>query len=727
MEFKGAGGGPAEDDVTGLLVRSTKTQWSKGSILAVDAGTHLAAIARILEEQAEKDDDNDAQALSAHVSFSEGPGTIGISRAEGRPRNGVYHDTRPSEEKGGGGGARRFPPGLTGPSDPSSNSNNPFAGLRLPSRNPRANAAYITRELVSTYLITHPHLDHISGFVINTACFQRSNPPKRLAALSTSIDAIKKHVFNDLIWPNLSDEDGGIGLVSYMRLGECKKEVGIGDGAYEEICEGLEVQSWKVSHGTMTGRDTFVIPLHRRFTAEDVGLRDRLDVYDSTVYFLRDRASRKEVLIFGDVEPDTISSKPRTARVWMEAAPKIVAGRLTAVFIECSYDDSQSDNALFGHLAPRHLIAELRFLANRVCEIRRENAHVSPVKTARREGGGSKKRKREDVNVAVVNDERILKEEEETHDDLTDGRKQRVGYHHDSDDDDDDDDDQQQQHHKKRYTRWNHHHERQPPSSPPPSSSFLSTADVNHSSSKGSFEGHSSGHPVSKEISEVLISSSLANSSKLEKDEGNDIELDNEEDILIDDDNDVYNTRDDDEEVEDEDNCPLKGLKVVIIHVKDPFRHSGPDIRSSILEQLLAHDADVYDGHSSSSRRHGDDGDDVWTRRWGLSSYELRAFGQDDHGQGHERRYNEEEEGEEEGEGGEGEGDSSDVAGNGNSVDDGEGADSSESTKPSLRRRKKKKKGREKEEEEEEGGVRRRKGRLGCEFIISKRGQSILL
>jgi hypothetical protein len=89
-------------------------------------------------------------------------------------------------------------------------------------------------------------------------------------------------------------------------------------------------------------------------------------VYDSTAYFVKDAVSGREVLIFGDVEPDSLSLSPRTVRVWGEAAPKIVAGTLAGIFIECSFDDTQPDPALFGHLAPRHLIEELKVLASKV-------------------------------------------------------------------------------------------------------------------------------------------------------------------------------------------------------------------------------------------------------------------------------------------------------------------------------------------------------------------------
>jgi len=58
-----------------------------------------------------------------------------------------------------------------------------------------ANAGWITRSLVDTFLITHPHLDHISGFVVNTAGLGGSRP-KRLAGLPGTVEAFKNHIFN---------------------------------------------------------------------------------------------------------------------------------------------------------------------------------------------------------------------------------------------------------------------------------------------------------------------------------------------------------------------------------------------------------------------------------------------------------------------------------------------------------------------------------------------------
>lgn len=328
----------------------------------------------------------------------------------------------------------------------------PFAGLPFPNETARANALHVVREQVSTYLITHPHLDHVSGFVINTAAFHNTSRPKRLAALPFTVNAIKTHIFNNIVWPNLTDEDGGVGLVTFQRLQE-GGNIALGEGSgrgYIEVCDGLGVRGFKVSHGhcmrgpghvhrgsnanlsepshvgiqrasthgvsaqqhdpMADGRQSrslsFSLPAQSAPGTPLLGAGTTLDsgrsgsggnhanecVIDSSAYFIRTESTpttpTKEILMFGDVEPDSISLTPRTAHIWAEAAPKIAAGILTGIFIECSYTNAQGDAVLYGHLAPRHLLAELQNLADMVKDARRER------ETEKEEARKGRKRKR---------------------------------------------------------------------------------------------------------------------------------------------------------------------------------------------------------------------------------------------------------------------------------------------------------------------------------------------
>jgi cAMP phosphodiesterase len=435
--------------VTGFLVRSTASQWAKGSLLAVDAGSHLSAITRILEKDfplfSEGPDASAAPPKSSCTSNPSGDYAVSPKSAQIDQNSDGFSSDTPSSSR---------PNSPAPPAPITTLESGAFGGLPFPHASARANALHLVRELVATYLITHPHLDHHGGFVMNTAAFHNTSRPKRLAALPFTVNAIKTHVFNDVIWPNLTDEDGGVGFVTFQRLAE-GGNIALGEGhgrGYIEVCDGLAVKGFKVSHGhcmkgpshihrgsipnalelasglplthntqgsiTANGREGRSLsfsamsnpgtPMHAASAGPNsTDHAGNQCVIDSTAFFIRAETLRsssgrsasvpsahggynapypssREVLVFGDVEPDSISLTPRNARVWSEAAPKIAAGILKGIFIECSYTDAQPDAVLFGHLAPRHLIAELCTLADMVREARRERERERLVRKRKR-------------------------------------------------------------------------------------------------------------------------------------------------------------------------------------------------------------------------------------------------------------------------------------------------------------------------------------------------------
>ncbi|KAK4943470.1 3',5'-cyclic-nucleotide phosphodiesterase pde1 [Elasticomyces elasticus] len=368
----GSSGGPREDNVTGLLVRTPQTEWGKSSMIAVDAGSHLANIIRILER---------------YMPVS----------SQDLPPKGYSHIL----EEG------------------------PFAGIRFPHISAKANGLHIFREILHAFLITHPHIDHLSGMAINTPALEYGREAKAIVALPTTIDAIKNHIFNDWLWPNLSDEGNGVGFVTYRRLIE-GGNVRLGSGearGYVNVCDGLATKCWGISHGRCHfrrrqssshqhndsfgwGASDYNFPSRRMSRISDseylaaltqqqtqvpggypqgtpqmsmggvpmtpgvstlppsmVDPNHMFEPVSSSAFFIRNDSTGNEILIFGDVEPDSVSMSPRNHTVWDDAAGKIVSGVLKAIFIECSYDDSVRNEDLYGHLCPRHLIAELSFLA----------------------------------------------------------------------------------------------------------------------------------------------------------------------------------------------------------------------------------------------------------------------------------------------------------------------------------------------------------------------------
>ncbi|RMD42601.1 hypothetical protein DV735_g2550, partial [Chaetothyriales sp. CBS 134920] len=365
--YDGPSGGPREDNITGLLVRAPQSEWRKGSLIAVDAGAHLAAIIHLL---------NFEMPMTSEVLPEPGYSKI-LDRG-------------------------------------------PFRGIKFPHISAKANALYIFRELLHSVLITHPHLDHLSGIAINTPALEYGREPKAIVALPSVIDAIKDHIFNDSIWPNLSDEGhGGVGFVTYRRLMEGgNPRLGCGEArGYVNVCDGLATKCWSLTHGKCQRRNFpgsdhtpssrrasrisdhghFEQPLHpaglppvsggaslqadaAAGTNQPQGAIDtthRFEPVASSAFFIRNDVTGQEILIFGDIEPDSVSLFPRNHIVWEDAASKIARGVLRAVFIECSYDNSVRDADLYGHLCPRHLVSELTFLAACVAKAKKQAGNTA--------------------------------------------------------------------------------------------------------------------------------------------------------------------------------------------------------------------------------------------------------------------------------------------------------------------------------------------------------------
>jgi cAMP phosphodiesterase len=120
-------------------------------------------------------------------------------------------------------------------------------------------------------------------------------------------------------------------------------------GRYTKIHSSISVLPMRLSHGTSS--------------------RNPRKSVLSTAFFLRHDPTQREILFFGDVEPDTLSLDPMNVSVWRTAAPKIPHA-LSAIFLECSWTSERSDDELYGHLSPSHLLDELLVLATEVWRVR---------------------------------------------------------------------------------------------------------------------------------------------------------------------------------------------------------------------------------------------------------------------------------------------------------------------------------------------------------------------
>lgn len=210
----------------------------------------------------------------------------------------------------------------------------PFHDLALPNQSLLANAGYIVGSLIKSFVISHSHLDHIAGLVISSASDVQSK--KCIYASESTLQDLQNHVFNGRIWPNMLDTgENPLGAYSCRSLDTSK---------YVSIGPGLSAIAHSVTHGTTTSNNA----------------------YDSCAFFIRNDATNKEMLFWGDVGPDSQSTSPRNRAVWKSCAEKILNGTLDTIFLECSYTSSRPAGNLYGHLSPPFVMEELRVLADLV-------------------------------------------------------------------------------------------------------------------------------------------------------------------------------------------------------------------------------------------------------------------------------------------------------------------------------------------------------------------------
>ena len=95
---------------------------------------------------------------------------------------------------------------------------------------------------VDDVFITHAHLDHIAGLplYIDSVQGRAGRPPVRVHARRETLDALRTHIFNDVIWPDFSRIEGPCGLLM--------KFVPIAPGEVIAV-SGLRIGAVDVAHG----------------------------------------------------------------------------------------------------------------------------------------------------------------------------------------------------------------------------------------------------------------------------------------------------------------------------------------------------------------------------------------------------------------------------------------------------------------------------------------------
>ncbi len=185
-------------------------------------------------------------------------------------------------------------------------------------------AARILRNHIKAYLISHAHIDHITGLVIASP----DDISKPVLGLPPTIEDIVNHVFNWRLWPNFGNEgkEFSIGKYQYIRLEEAK-EMKIPGTFYF-------VTAFALSHS---------------------------NPYQSTAFLIRKNDSY--ILYCGDTGADAEEGTHNLEILWKAIAPLVASKKLKAVFLECSYSNQQPSGQMYGHFNPRLLMEELHKLA----------------------------------------------------------------------------------------------------------------------------------------------------------------------------------------------------------------------------------------------------------------------------------------------------------------------------------------------------------------------------
>lgn len=186
-----------------------------------------------------------------------------------------------------------------------------------------ANADEVLKNQIKGYLISHPHLDHVAGLVMNSP----EDAAKNIYALPSVIDVLRDKYFTWKAWANFTNEGElpHLNKYSYVYLKENKKQALANTQ--------MEVTPFILSHGPS---------------------------YQSTAFLISHNDTY--ILYLGDTGADSIEKSTQLSQLWQQIAPIIKNNQLKAIFIEVSFTDEQPEKQLFGHLTPKLLMNELEEL-----------------------------------------------------------------------------------------------------------------------------------------------------------------------------------------------------------------------------------------------------------------------------------------------------------------------------------------------------------------------------
>lgn len=202
-----------------------------------------------------------------------------------------------------------------------------YAGLEkaVAQKTFKITAPQALRQYIKGYFISHAHLDHVSGLIINSP----GDSAKTVYATQDCMTMMQNHYFNDKTWVNFGDSGVGFPLKKYH---------------FETLIPEREIP---VTNTEMTVKAFTLSHIHP---------------YQSTAFLVKSQDSY--ALYLGDTGPDALEKGHNLQNLWKNIAPLIQSKQLKGIFIEVSFPNEQPDKLLFGHLTPNWLMQEMQVLAD---------------------------------------------------------------------------------------------------------------------------------------------------------------------------------------------------------------------------------------------------------------------------------------------------------------------------------------------------------------------------
>jgi 3',5'-cyclic-nucleotide phosphodiesterase len=183
-----------------------------------------------------------------------------------------------------------------------------------------SNPSVIQQNNINSYFISHAHLDHTAGLIMNSP----NDKAKNLYGLASVLEVFKKNYFTWSAWANFGNEGEAPILKKY---------------SYQPLIPKLEI--------SIDNTGLFVTPF----------VLSHVKPYESSAFLVRNQDAY--LLYLGDTGADRVEQSDQLAQLWQTIAPLVIQNQLKAIFIEVSFDNSVSEKSLFGHLTPKLLMEEM--------------------------------------------------------------------------------------------------------------------------------------------------------------------------------------------------------------------------------------------------------------------------------------------------------------------------------------------------------------------------------